>query len=349
VAETDSALFAQACSGGSTTITLTAGTWYLLFESPTALVGSSPGFDVYRVDVAPTGVAPRPAAATPPTCAIAPLALTISPAVASVPPKGSVTFAASGGTGARTWSLQTNASGGSIDASTGAYTAGATGGAIDVVKVVDAAATSATASVTVTAGVSIAPPSATVPPRGSRSFAASGGSGTGYAWSLQTSASGGLVDAGTGAYTAGSTGSVTDVLRVVDSLGNQATASATVTAGVSISPPSATVAPQGTQALTASGGSGTGYAWSLSANASGGSIDASTGSYTAGATGGVTDTVQVTDSLGNRASASLTVTAVAGGSKKGCGCASGGDPAWALGLGLLALLGRRRGTRRSRR
>lgn len=349
VAETDSALFAQACSGGSTTITLTAGTWYLLFESPAALVGNSPGFDVYRVDVAPTGVAPRPAAAAPPTCAIAPAALTIAPAVASVPPKGSVTFAASGGSGAHTWSLQTNASGGSIDASTGAYTAGATGGAIDVVKVVDAAATSATASVTVTAGVSIAPPSATVPPRGSRSFAASGGSGTGYAWSLQTSASGGLVDAGTGAYTAGSTGSVTDVLRVVDSLGNQATASATVTAGVSISPPAATVAPQGTQALTASGGSGTGYAWSLSANASGGSIDGSTGSYTAGATGGVTDTVQVTDSLGNRASASLTVAAVAGGPKKGCGCASGGDPAWALGLGLLALLGRRRGARRSRR
>ncbi len=349
VTETDSVQIAQACSSGPTTISLTAGTWYLLFESPTALLGSSPGFDIYRVDAAPTGVSTRPAATPPPTCAIAPAALTISPPAPSVPPRGSVSFSASGGSGVLTWSLQTNDSGGSIDASTGAYTAGAVGSVTDAVKVVDAAARSATASVTVTDGVSIAPPSATLPPQGSRPFVASGGSGTGYTWSLQTSLSGGSIDGATGAYTAGPTGGVTDVARVVDSLGNQASASVAITAGVSISPPSATIAPLGTQTFTASGGSGTGYVWSLSTNASGGSINASTGIYTAGSTGGATDTVQVVDSLGNKASASLTVTAGGGGPKKGCGCASGGDPAWTLALGLLALPGRRRGALRRRR
>ncbi|HEY7726334.1 MAG TPA: hypothetical protein VH880_13435, partial [Anaeromyxobacteraceae bacterium] len=430
--------FAQACSGGTpTTITLSGpATWYLLFDSPSALVGGSPGFDIYKVVVSGTGAAARPAGTAPPTCTppSGGGSIAISPPAPSVAPKGSVSFTASGGTGALTWSLQTNASGGSIVAATGAYTAGATGGVTDVVKVVDAALATATASVTVTAGVSIFPPSATVAPLGTRSFTASGGSGTGYTWSLSTNASGGSIVAGTGAYTAGSTGNVADVVRVVDSLGNQATATVTVTAaaglaisppaatvppkgtqaftasgasgaltwsllanasggsinastgaytagatggvvdvvkvvdaalatatanvtvtaGVSISPAAPTVAPKGTQAFTASGGSGTGYTWSLSTNASGGSIVAATGAYTAGLTGSVTDVVQVVDSLGNTAAASVTVSAGGGGgggggstdSKKGCGCASGGDAAWALGLALAGLLRLRAGMRR---
>ncbi len=78
-------------------------------------------------------------------------------------------------------------------------------------------------------------------------------------------------------------------------------------AALAITPPSATVAPMGTQMFSASGGSGSGYTWALAVNNSGGSISAA-GLYTAGATGGVTDQVQVTDSASNTAMAAVTVT-----------------------------------------
>src|SRR5262249_50214405 len=57
-------------------------------------------------------------------------------------------------------------------------------------------------------------------------------------------------------------------------------------APLAISPATVTVAPRGTATFSASGGSGTGYVWSLAVNASGGSIS-QTGVYTAGATGSV--------------------------------------------------------------
>jgi hypothetical protein len=269
--ETASAPFTQGCAGMTRFTDFTpAGKWYLLFDSPNALVGSSPGFDVYKVVVSGTGATARPAGTTPPTC---------------TPPSA-------------------------------------------------------------VSALAVSPPSAAVAPRGARSFTASGGSGTGYTWSLQANASGGTIAAATGAYAAGPTGNVTDVVKVTDSAAHTATASVTVTAGVSIAPPTAAVAPAGTAAFTASGGSGTGYAWSLSTNASGGTIVAATGAYTAGFVGGVTDVVEVADSLGNEASASVAVTAGGGGGggggtpspSKKCGCASGGDVAWGLALALAGLL-----------
>ena len=233
--------------------------------------------------------------------------LTVAPASTTVAPRGNVTFTASGGSGTGyTWSLAVNASGGTIDTA-GSYTAGSTGGVNDTVKVTDSLGNFATATVTVTAGVTIAPPAANVVPRGSVSFSASGGSGTGYIWSLSVNASGGSIDSA-GAYTAGNTANVTDTVKVVDSLGNVAFAAVTVEVApvVSIAPPSASVPPRGAKSFTASGGSGTGYAWSLVANASGGSVSAA-GVYTAGTTGNVTDTVKVTDSLGNIATAQVAV------------------------------------------
>ncbi len=235
--------------------------------------------------------------------------LTIAPASPIVPPNGSMTFTASGGSGGGfTWSLATNASGGTIDASTGAYTAGPTGNVTDVVQVTDSFENVATANVTVIANAFIAPATATVPPKGQVSFTASGGSGVGWTWSLATNASGGTIDASTGEYAAGPTGNVIDVVQVKDSLGTIATCSVTVTAGVSIAPASATVPPLTSLILGASGGSGTGYAWSLATNASGGSIDPTTGTYHAGSTSSVIDVVQVADSLGNTASAAITLT-----------------------------------------
>ena len=256
----------------------------------------------------------------------------ITPAVVGLPPGGSRTFAAAGGSGAGyVWSLSTNASGGSIDAGSGAYHAGSTPDVTDVVLVTDPLGNSATATVNVTAGLSITVASTTAAPRGSLTFAASGGSGSGYTWTLVTNASGGSIDAGTGAYHAGATPSVTDVVRVTDSLSNVASQSVTITAGVSIVPSTASVAPAGSQSFTASGGSGAGYAWSFSTNASGGTIDPSTGAYVAGSSGDVTDVVRATDSLGNMATASVTVvkpvTAAAPGKSGGCG-STGGPGEW---------------------
>jgi len=98
--------------------------------------------------------------------------------------------------------------------------------------------------------------------------------------------------------------------------------------------------------FTATGGSGSGYSWSFGTNNSGGSINTSTGAYTAGPTGSVTDTVKVTDSLGNSATSSITVTAPSGG---GGGCSTSTAAPSILMLGLAALLHRRRrGARQDR-
>src|ERR1700735_3251196 len=73
-------------------------------------------------------------------------------------------------------------------------------------------------------------------------------------------------------------------------------APAAVAGGLTISPPSANLAPMATQMFTASGGSGSNYQWSLKTNNSGGNISAA-GLYTAGSTANVMDVVQVTNTV----------------------------------------------------
>ena len=237
--------------------------------------------------------------------------ISISPPVVIVPPRGSVTLSAAGGSGTGwAWTLATNASGATIVPATGAYTAGPIGSTTDVVQVVDSVGGSATRNITVTAGVSISPTTASASADGAIQFTASGGSGTGWAWKLTTNASGATIVPGTGSYTAGPIGNVTDVVQVTDSLGNSATRNVTVTAAPvlpTISPAAASAPPRGSVSFTASGGSGTGYAWTLATNASGGTIVPGTGAYTAGPIGSVSDIVRVADSLGNTATARVAV------------------------------------------
>jgi hypothetical protein len=195
----------------------------------------------------------------------------------------------------------------------------------------------------------ISPATASTPPRGGIAFSATGGSGP-YTWTLSTNASGATITGSAGAYTAGPTGNVTDVVKVADYLGNAATRKVTVTAGVSIAPPSASTPPGGSIAFVATGGSGAGFTWTLSTNASGGTINGGTGAYTAGRAGGVTDVVKVSDALGNVAEGSVTVTAPGSGSDGGvgtspgraalgrCGCSAGPPGLEALLMGALALL-----------
>ncbi len=237
-----------------------------------------------------------------------PLALGLTPSSTTVAPKGSKTFSAFGGSGTGySYSFSTNASGGTINASTGAYVAGSTPSVIDVVRVTDSANAVATANVTVGPGVSLSPAAPTVAPKSTIAFAASGGSGSGFTWSLSTNASGGTINPSTGAYVAGATGSVSDIVHVIDALGNSADANVTVSAGVAIAPASPSCTPKASIAFSASGGSGGGYTWSLTTNSSGATINASNGAYVAGATGNVVDTLSVTDSLGNVAATAITV------------------------------------------
>jgi hypothetical protein len=257
----------------------------------------------------------------------------VSPSQVTVARLASRTFTASGGSGIYAWALSTNASGGSMSAA-GVYTAGATGGVTDEVRVTDSVGRSATAVVTVLPPLAISPSSVSLAPRTLQTFTASGGSGAGYAWSLQPNLSGGSVSA-SGVYTAGATGGVTDVVRLTDSAGDAAMAEVKVTTpppALRVSPSDVTLEPNASQTFTASGGSGAGYRWALTTNASGGSLGATTGMYTAGAKGGVTDIVQVTDSLGTSATASVTVTVPT----PTTGCTTSGGSAFPL-LALVAL------------
>lgn len=273
-------------------------------------------------------------------------ALALTPQNPSVAPLGSLTFMAGGGSGAGfVFSFVTNASGGSINPTTGVYLAGRTPNVVDVVKVKDSLMNETSTNVNVTAGLVLTPESANVPPRGGLSFSAMGGSAP-YGWTLVTNGSGGSVDGG--AYTAGTTSGVTDTLEVRDAFGATARATISVTAGVSVSPPSASLAPGAAQTFTATGGSNTGFTWTLATNGSGASLDAASGEYVAGAQAG-TDTVTVTDSLGNTASA--TVSVVVGGSMGttvpfsqrppvsgwSCGCQSGPEGSGSGALGVLVL------------
>jgi hypothetical protein len=76
---------------------------------------------------------------------------------------------------------------------------------------------------------------------------------------------------------------------------------------LAISPGAVTIDPGFQRTFTASGGAPP-YAWSLSVNGSSGSIT-SAGLYSAGLTGSVTDTINLTDSLGSIRTALVTVQA----------------------------------------
>jgi hypothetical protein len=203
-----------------------------------------------------------------------------------------------------TWSISTNNSGGTINAGTGAYTAGAKPNVKDTVKVADAGGASATVDVLVGAGVTITPAGAFVPPFGTQTFGARGGSGTGYTWSFAANLSNGSVK--DGVYVAGPNGDLTDVIIAADSLGNVGIANVTVTPSLAVAPVTASVPTKGTTSFTATGGT-TPYAFALVANASGGNISSTGGAYTAGDKGSVVDVIRVTDANGATATATVNI------------------------------------------
>ncbi len=221
--------------------------------------------------------------------------------------------------------------------SSGAFTGTptATGTANFTVQVKDGAGDTASASLslTVAAGVSIVTPSPLLPGYAGASYSqtltATGGTGSGYTWSVAAGASSlsalGLTLSSGGAVTGGSpvAGTASFTAKVTDSAGNSATASFSVTIEATLavttasSLPGGTVGVQYSQTLAATGGSGS-YTWSVTAGASSLSsigLTLTTQGVLSGSSptqGSATFTAQVTDSQSHTATQSFTVTIYAG-------------------------------------
>ena len=229
------------------------------------------------------------------------LGLGISPASTTLAVNNSTTFTALGGSSPYTFSVFSG--GGSVVAATGVYTAPATSGTATV-RVTDNLGATANATVTINAALAISPASKTLAVNNVFTFSASGGVSP-YTYSIPSG--GGSIVSSTGVYTApSSAGSAT--VRVTDSLGNVSNSTVTINAALSISPTTQTVLISSVNTFTGSGGVSP-YTYSIPSG--GGSINSSTGAYTAPASNG-SATIQVTDSLGNTATAAVTITTTLG-------------------------------------
>ena len=187
---------------------------------------------------------------------VAPLA--ISPAAATVPASGAITFTASGGSAPYTYSMVSGL--GTVNASTGAYLASGTAGT-EYVQVKDSKGATSRATVTVvsTAGpLAITPATVSLNAGGTITFVASGGTPP-YTFSISSAGSAPpapAVGSSTGAYSAGSNPG-TDTVKVTDSAAATATATVTVTAATSTvdyAIPTETLPAGGTGATALGGG-----------------------------------------------------------------------------------------------
>ena len=276
------------------------------------------------------------------------LTLTINPAVAiaftgSVPATAtwnvaySGSAAAGGGAGALTYSIASGAmpTGLSLNAATGAITGTPTAvGTFNfTIQAADAFGDANTQAYSIKVSYPALAVTAATLPTGyvgstytTKTLTATGGTGTGYTWALAT---GSALPAGMNLSAAGvisgkptATTPTSFTVTVTDSASNTAngTFSITVDAAVSITTattlPTAYVGSNYSQTLVATGGSGTGYTWAL---ASGSNPPAGLNLSATGVLSGKPTTagtpnfaVIVTDSVGNTATATFTVTISAG-------------------------------------
>jgi hypothetical protein len=128
-----------------------------------------------------------------------------------------------------------------IDSTSAVFRAGFFGDA--VVQLNDSLGSFAVVTVTIMPEpVSVSPAAVSVARKGTQQFTASGGSKLGFTWSLEVNNSSGTINSGTGEYTAGDTGGVSDTVMVTDQLsasvpnGGSARAVVTVTGAVSSDP-----------------------------------------------------------------------------------------------------------------
>jgi hypothetical protein len=253
-------------------------------------------------------------------------ALVISPSSKTTDAKAATTLTVSGGLGSGyTWAIGTNSSGGALGgncssgSTTCTWTAGSTSGGTDIIKVTDGNSVSVTASLTINSALVIAPTSKTTDAGATVSLTASAGSGGGYTWTIGNNHSGGslgsncTVGSTTCTWNAGSTTGSGDVIDLTDGNGVTVTSSITVNAALVVSPSSTATDVNHSVSLTASGGSGSGYTWTIGTNSSGGSLgsNCTAGStactWNAGNTPGGQDIVNLTDSNGVTVTATIAV------------------------------------------
>ena len=195
-------------------------------------------------------------------------------------------------------------------------------------KVTDSLGATATQALSVVIDAPLTITTSTTLPTGyngtaySQSLAATGGSGSGYTWALANSTTlpAGLTLTGnTIGGTPTATGTTTFSLKVTDSLGGSKTSSFSITVNAGVSITTGTTLPQGyvgnagySKQLAASGGSGTGYTWTLN---SGSNLPAGLTLSSGGLISGKPTTagpnsfsIKVTDSVSNSASATFSLT-----------------------------------------
>jgi hypothetical protein len=228
--------------------------------------------------------------------------LEVSPASITMPANQACSFTALGGKPPYSFSIVVGV--GSIDPDTGLYTAPA-GEGTATIEVKDAKGRRRQAWVTVTPpnylALSLSPLSAILNVHNQVEFSAFGGQPP-YLYSVVSGP--GVINPVNGKYVATDTPGLAAV-RVADAASQIAESTVEVLAPFAISPDQATVSATSTCLFAASGGKPP-YTYALLSPALG-SIDPAGGLYTAPAQGG-SDTVRVSDSIGNTADAELTIT-----------------------------------------
>jgi hypothetical protein len=217
--------------------------------------------------------------------------LTISPSNQSMSVNNNFTFTASGGHGSYSYSVPLGS--GSVGAISGIFTAPNFSITTSIVRLTDSLGNTADATVTINPAVSISPSSFTIVTNTTKTFTASGGSGS-FTWSMHSGD--GSIDASSGQFTAPITNG-SSVIKATDSLGNIGFSTITINSTLAISPSAKTLLINGAHTFSSSGGVAP-YTYSVM-TPSGGTINSSSGAYTAPSTSGGPYTIRSTDSLGN--------------------------------------------------
>lgn len=231
--------------------------------------------------------------------------LRITAAQSTVAPGGTVQLNVVGGKPPYTYSISTGDGG--VDPN-GLYHAGTLGARTDEVTVRDQSERGVAAvRLAIGAPVTLVVAGTTeTAPLGEVTLVATGGAPP-YAYDLATNTSLGTVDPISGHYRAGALGDVEDVARVIDSFGQASSVTITVTAALALAIDSE-ARPGHSYALRASGGRPQyRFAFARAGNHSAGSVAAIDGEYIPGDNALATDTLEVQDSNGARATLAVHV------------------------------------------